>query len=450
MWQVRLFSHNSTKCITICYTCISCVVLRSACNGSDATGLEYSWRSSLLRSRCNAARTTGVAHRSRKLQSRSCAANAANCSHLRRWVEITPKSGILSRHAGFAFAEEEFRAKKSELRLYCDLLLQQVHSVRDCISGDAPPTSQVRESMKSLLQWQTLSIFHCDVSLLSSLWTKRRRCCRPLATLSFRRWTTACRWATYSRRAPVRSRANTNTTHSPPPHVAPARFAKEITKLQIHVWLSFIYFLNYSRTLPSTDRTHDNERTAPESSGLLKGSATYHNSRGCTFFNSRTPDQQSACNAAFDFHSVLLLIQCSMLCVVINHLIARVDTCLNDIIAPYSCAIITLSEMKASIVGVLIFADQPPESRLRKTCPCDVASACCACPSLTPRLHRFVDSLRRVVALWRIEHLAFNLSISWFYLEHRVTHLVQSHVDKISSCNSLHVMCIHISLYSCI
>ena len=30
-------------------------------------------------------------------------------------------------------SEDELRAKKSELRLYCDLLMQQVHSVKQAV-----------------------------------------------------------------------------------------------------------------------------------------------------------------------------------------------------------------------------------------------------------------------------------------------------------------------------
>ena len=33
------------------------------------------------------------------------------------------------------FPEEQLKAKKSELRLYCDLLMQQVHSVKQAVSS---------------------------------------------------------------------------------------------------------------------------------------------------------------------------------------------------------------------------------------------------------------------------------------------------------------------------
>ena len=42
-------------------------------------------------------------------------------------------------------SEDELRAKKSELRLYCDLLMQQVHSVKQAVNKEdkSPPDIEV-------------------------------------------------------------------------------------------------------------------------------------------------------------------------------------------------------------------------------------------------------------------------------------------------------------------
>ena len=40
-------------------------------------------------------------------------------------------------------SEDELRGKKSELRLYCDLLMQQVHSIREAVKNKTSPDLQV-------------------------------------------------------------------------------------------------------------------------------------------------------------------------------------------------------------------------------------------------------------------------------------------------------------------
>lgn len=47
--------------------------------------------------------------------------------------------------------EEQLKAKKSELRLYCDLLMQQVHSVKSTIQETQPPSIQKLNEATSLL-----------------------------------------------------------------------------------------------------------------------------------------------------------------------------------------------------------------------------------------------------------------------------------------------------------
>jgi hypothetical protein len=43
---------------------------------------------------------------------------------------------------------EELKAKKSELRLYCDLLMQQVHQVKSAVQSTEQPDVEVRRSLK--------------------------------------------------------------------------------------------------------------------------------------------------------------------------------------------------------------------------------------------------------------------------------------------------------------
>ena len=47
--------------------------------------------------------------------------------------------------------EEQIKSKKSELRLYCDLLMQQVHSVKSAINNKDGPNVQELNEATSLL-----------------------------------------------------------------------------------------------------------------------------------------------------------------------------------------------------------------------------------------------------------------------------------------------------------
>ena len=42
-----------------------------------------------------------------------------------------------------SISEDDIKVKRSELRLYCDLLMQQVHSVKSSVTDVQVPDSQV-------------------------------------------------------------------------------------------------------------------------------------------------------------------------------------------------------------------------------------------------------------------------------------------------------------------
>ena len=51
-------------------------------------------------------------------------------------VQRDKLSDCMTHHVTDEISEDELRGKKSELRLYCDLLMQQVHSVKQAINKE--------------------------------------------------------------------------------------------------------------------------------------------------------------------------------------------------------------------------------------------------------------------------------------------------------------------------
>lgn len=51
---------------------------------------------------------------------------------------------------------DSLKTKKSELRLYCDLLMQQVHMIKTAVSNDKEPDLQVSRSRNYFYRWRDL------------------------------------------------------------------------------------------------------------------------------------------------------------------------------------------------------------------------------------------------------------------------------------------------------
>ncbi|XP_074660968.1 pleckstrin homology domain-containing family A member 8-like [Tubulanus polymorphus] len=81
---------------------------------------------------------------------------AATPQERQQWLVMLGSSKACLNYCGKPVSQpegisvEEIRAKKSELRLYCDLLMQQVHSVKTAVSEESPDKAKLDEATSLL------------------------------------------------------------------------------------------------------------------------------------------------------------------------------------------------------------------------------------------------------------------------------------------------------------